>query len=385
METLTTRTLDAADRTPAQIYAALRAKTPWRTSYLIEASEPDARGEQRSWIGFLVKSEAAYSPTSDGVRDLASVAVELASTPASEALPHGGATDVAVLLMRDAILPKHGVAPRPEQPFVGRQLSDIASIAFDHAAKTITLSSANANTVERLALAIAAAPPLPDLPPPGGSRPEHVTEHPAAAVFSKQLAKAERRLSSGGVDRLVLARELVAPPRGADMFEVYRALQIAAPAPYHVFVELAAAPMFSAYTVAAAAREAARLSGTVGAEAFAEQVFGLLGGVESICGAPEKEALAAWRDLTTFPFGMRGGLFLRARPGGAVDVLRATSYVALEDAQLTTMGFADVVPGRGVDAHTEAACADASEALAAIRHAHDIAASRPAEAPAPGA
>lgn len=360
---------------PARVYAALRAKTPWRTSYLIESSAPDERGEQRSWIGFLVKNEAAFSPSSDGVRELATLLGEISATPADEALKQGGATDVLVLLMRDAVLPKHGVAPRPEQAFVGRQLSDIASIAFDHRAGTITLSSANANTVDRLALALAAAPPLPDLPAAGGSRPEHLSELPPSTVFTKQLGRAERRLLLGGIDRLALGRTFVAPPRGADMFEVYRALKVSAPARHHFFVELAASPMFGAYSAAGAAEEARDLSSFKGQDAFAEAMYARLS-AEAICGTPEKEALGVWRDLATLPFGLKGGAVVRATPGGAVQVLLASAFVVLEDGQLSTTGIVDVVKGRGADAHTEAAAEDVAPALAAIRHAHDIAALR---------
>lgn len=382
VENLTTRTLPSGDLTPARVYAALRAKTPWRTSYLIEANAPDERGEQRSWIGFLVKNEAAFSPSADGVRELAAIVTELAAAPVDEASKAGGATDVLVLLMRDATLPRHGVAPRPEQAFVGRQLSDMASIAFDHVARTITLSSANANTVERLALALAAAPPLPDLPAAGGSRPEHVSELPPHTVFSKQLGRTERRLSLGGIEKLTLARSFVAPPRGADMFEVYRALRESAPARQHFFIELAGSPMFGAYTVAGAASASVHLSASAGADAFADEVFALLS-TETMAGVPEKEALAVWRDVATLPFGMKGGAVVRASPGGAVELLRASAFVALEDGQLSTTGVAEVVKGRTVEAHTEAAAEDAAPALAAIRRAHDIAALREPPPPAP--
>ncbi len=377
MEDLTTRTLPAGDLTPARVYAALRAKTPWRTSYLIEMYEPDERGEQRSVIGFLVKNEAAYAAASDGVREIASTAATLAATPARADLPAGGADDVVALLLGDAVLPALGVAPRPELPFGGREMQDIASIVIDHVAGTITLSSSNVNTVERLALAIAQAPALAELPASLGARPEHVTELPPDPAFAKQLNRASLRLGMGGITRLALGRTFASPVRGAEMFEVYRALRAARPMRYHFFVELAASPMFGAYAVAAAGNGAVRLSASDGVDALAKELLAALS-TEAACGAPAKVALEVWRDVATFPLGMKGGAVVRARPGGEVLVIRAEAFVALEDQQLQTLGVADVVTGRDAGAHTEAAAQEAAGALAAIRHAHDIAADREA-------
>jgi hypothetical protein len=343
---------------------------------MIEMFEPDERGEQRSVIGFLVKSEAAYAAASNGVLEIATTAAALASTPARADLPAGGADDVVALLLGDAVLPAMGV-PSMTLPFGGREMGDVASIVFDHVAGTITLSSRNANTVERLAIAVAEAPALAELPPAGGAQPEHVTEQPADPAFAKQLARAERKLAAGGITRLALGRTFDAPTRGADMLEVYRALRAAQPMRYHFFVEMAPSPMFSAYAVAAAGRTAARLSASSGAEALAKEMLALLS-PEAACGSPVKEALAAWRDVATFPLGMKGGAVVRARPGGDVEVIRAEAFVALEEAQLHTLGVADVVAGRSAQAHTEAAAADAAGALAAIRHAHDIADAREA-------
>lgn len=379
MDELTTRTLPAADLTPARVYAALRAKAPQRTSYLIEAREADASGHHVSVIGFLVKSEAAYGAAADGLQEIATTAVNIASHAPD--LPFAGPGDVMALLVGDVVLPGIGVAPRPEIPFAGRELSDAASIAFDHAAGTITIAATNANTVERIARTIAEAPPLAALPAPSGEKLEHVTEHPLEPEFSKQLRKAERKLAAGGLTRLALGRTFVAPTRGADMFEVYLALRIAAPSRYHFFVELPASPMFGAFTAAAAGNEMRSLSALEGQDAIAKGLLAFLS-PEAICGAPRREALAAWRDVASFPLGMKGGAVVRARRGGAVEVIRADVAVALDDGQLETLGMADVVAGREPSAHSEAAAKDAAPALAAIQLVHDAVAIREAAAAA---
>lgn len=375
MEELTTRTLPSGDLTPARVYAALRAKAPQRTSYLIEAREADANGQQVSVIGFLVKSEAAYGAAADGLREIAQTAMSIASKAPD--LPFAGPGDVMALLVGDVVLPAIGVAPRPEIPFAGRELSEAASIAFDHAAGTITIASPNANVVERIARTIAEAPPLTELPAPSGEKIEFVTEHPLEPEFSKQLRKAERKLAGGEITRLALGRTFLAPTRGADMFEVYLALRIAAPSRYHLFVELPATPMFGAFTAAAAGNERLTLSAQQGEDAIAKALLAFLS-PEKVCGAPEKEALAAWRDVASFPLGMKGGAVVRARSGGAVEAIRADVAVVLDDGQLETLGMADVVPGREPAAHSEAAAQDAAPALAAIRHVHDAVAIREA-------
>lgn len=375
MEELTTRTLPAGDLTPARVYAALRAKAPQRTSYLIEASSPDDAGEQRSTIGFLVKSEAAYGAGADGLREIGGTAAKLASKAARADLPAAGPEDVVALLTGDVVLPALGVAPRPELPFAGRELGDASAIVFDHVAKTLTIASTNVNTVERIARVIAEAPPLADLPASSGARAEHVTEHPMEPEFTKQLRKAERKIEAGGLQRLALGRTFVAPTRGADMFEVYCALKVAAKTRYHFFVELPATPMFGAFTVAAAGDEMRTIAAHAGEEAVAKELLAFLS-PEARCGAPVKEALAAWRDVATFPFGMLGSAVVRARPGGHVEVIRADAAIALDGGQLETLGVADVIVGRDPAAHSEAAAQNAAAALAAIRHVHDAVAAR---------
>ncbi|MFO0592413.1 MAG: hypothetical protein U0441_33020 [Polyangiaceae bacterium] len=375
MEELTTRTLPAGDLTPARVYAALRAKAPQRTSYLIEASAPDESGERRSVIGFLVKSEAAYGAGADGLREIAGTAVKLAAKAARADLPAAGPEDVVALLTGDVVLPALGVAPRPELPFAGRELGDASAVVFDHVAGTITIASMNANTVERIARVIADAPSLAELPTSSGARAEHVTEHPIEPEFTKQLRKAERKIEAGKLQRLAIGRTFVAPTRGADMFEVYRALKVAAPMRFHFFVELPATPMFGAFAVAAAGDASLRIAAQAGEDAIVNELLAFLS-PEVRCGAPVKEALAAWRDVTTFPFGMLGSAVVRARSGGHVEAIRADAAISLDNGQMETLGVADVIVGRDPAEHSEAAAKNAAAALAAIRHVHDAMAAR---------
>jgi anthranilate synthase component 1 len=379
VEELTTRTLKMPGMTPARAYAALRAKTPGRTSYLLEAIAPDERGEQRSIIGFRAKQESAHPPSVDALGDLATSAEQLPAAPADPEAASACCDDVLMLLMIDVVLGSYGVPYRPEQSFVGREIRGPASVAFDHAAGTITIAATNVNVVERCARVLAEAPELPELAPAIGEGPEHMAEQPPDPDFLKQLTRAERRLSMGGVTSLLLARTFSAQTRGADLLDVYRSLPDAAPVRHRFMIDCAASPLFPAYGAVGAARAVVRLSAKTPREALLQEMRALFS-IGAVCGSPAKDALAAWRDIASLPLGLKGGAVARARPGGAIEVMAAETFVTFEEDQFHTIGVADVVPGRGPGEHTKAAAAEAAPALAAIRRAHDSARLR-AEAP----
>lgn len=364
--------------TPVRAYAALRARAPGRTSYLVEQTEPDERGQQRSVIGFLAKREAASPPAVDALREVAKGAIEMPARSEVAEIAEATCADAVSLVLFDAALAARGAQPFTEQPFVGREIRDVASLVFDHVAGTITLAATNVNVVERCARVLAEAPELAAVPEAGGPADEFVNEAPPAADFTKQLTRAGRRLAIGGIDRLMLGRSFAAPARGADALDVLRALREAAPARFHFFVELAHSPMFAGYAAAGSGREIVRFEPSTDVDARAKELLELLP-VEASCGAPSKDALPAWREVAV-PIGARGGLVARVRPGGAIDVLRVETAIALTEGQLHAYGLAEVVPGRDVKDHTAAAREEAHAALLAIRRAQDAAAAREAAA-----
>lgn len=375
MEEITTRVLDIGESTPLAAYAALRAKASGRSSFLLEMTEPDERGEQRSVIGFLVKRESAHPTPADALEAVATTAARMPGAEVEGAA--AGVEDVFALLMFDAVLPVHGVAPWPDQAFAGREVSDLAAIVFDHVAGSLTIAAKNPNVVERIARVIAGAPPLAELPPAGGPLPEYMIEQPPETVFTKQYARAQRRLALGGIDHLLVNRTFTAPARGADLLDVHRALGEAAPARYRFFIDFSTSPMFAGYAVSGTARRSVTLSAAAGAEALAGELLALFS-VDDGCGVPAKEALAAWRDIGAGPLGMRGGAVLRMRPGGGVEALIAEAHVAFEKEQFHTVGVAAARSDRDTAGHLAAAQEDARAALSAIRRAHDAAAAREA-------
>jgi anthranilate synthase component 1 len=371
VEEVFTRTIDAAGLTAARAYAALRAKAPGRTSFLIETSGP---GEACSTIGFLTKSESAYPPAADLLRELTTLAGAMPAAEARSDLASACFRDDLVLLAFDAVLPVLGVAPWPDQTFTGRLIRGVTSVVLDHAAGTITIVATNPNVVERCARVITAAPELAELPEGAGEKPEYLLEAPPDAAFAKQLARAARRLALGGIDRLMLPRTFKSQPRGADPFDVYRALREGASARHAFFVEMPASQMFPALTVAATGNASLRVAAAAPADpiAAAKEMLGLFP-VEPGAGAPAKPALAALRDLDVGARGMRGGAFVRVRPGGHVELFQGETVVTFEEEQLQACGVAQVVPGRDALEHTAVAEREALAALIAIRRAQDAA------------
>jgi anthranilate synthase component 1 len=378
VEEVFTRTLDAAGMSAARIYAALRAKAPGRTSFLIETGEP---GQERSTIGFLTKSESAYPPAADLLGELLTLAGQICAAEPPGDLASACLRDDVLLVAFDAVLPVLGVAPWPDQPFGGRLIRGVTSIVHDASAGTITIVATNPNVVERCARTIASAPALSELPPPGASKPEYLTETPPDAAFAKQLGRAERRLALGGVERLLLPRTFKTQPSGADPFDVYRALREAGSARHGFFVEMPASQMFSALTVAATGDAFVRVAGASPADpaAVVKEMLALFP-IEGVAGVPSKEALTALRDLDAGSRGMHGGMFVRIRPGGDIELFRADLVVTFEEEQLQVRGAAPVVTGRDAAAHTVAVEQGALAALTAIRRAQDAAAAREAAA-----
>lgn len=377
MEEITTRTLDLQGMSPARAYAALRAKAPDRTSFLLEMTEPDEGGEQRSVIGFLAKRESAYPAAVDALGAVGAVAAEMPPVHERAEVAAGCLHDVLSVILFDAVLAAHGLAPWPDLSFVGREIREATSIVIDHVAGTITIAATNANVVERVARVLAAAPELAELPPATGAKLESFFEQPPEAAFTKQLGKAGRRLSLGSLSELSFGRRFSAPPRGADMFDVLRALREASPGRYVFFVENARSPMFPAYAVAGVARSALRLHASSGAAAISKALIEAFP-IEKLCGAPAKDALSAWRDIAATGVGVRGSAIVRTRPGGVVEVLRSHVMVTFEEDQLHAHGVAKVIEGRDARAHTAAAAEDVLAELSAICRAHDAAEARKA-------
>lgn len=372
MEELTIRTLDAGALTPCRAYAALRAKAPGRTSFLLERHAPDERGEHLSTIGFLTKVETAYPPVADMLRELVGAARESPAASEDAASRAACARDVVTLLAFDMVLPMLGVPPWPDQPFIGREMRDITSIVFDHRAATITIVATNPNVVERCARTLTAAPELPELPQAEGTKPEHFVEDPPDPAFKKMLTRAERKLALGGLSRLCLGRTFKSQPAGADPFDVYRALRETAGAAHSFFVDMPASPMFGATAFAAAGSAVLSFAE---ADAKADEVLSFFA-VEEAAGAPAKDALMALKDMDTGARGMRGGALARVRPGGRIELYRADTLITFADEQLQAHGAAQVIPGRDAASHTEAAAEDILPALTAIRRAQDAAKSR---------
>ncbi|MEZ4306772.1 MAG: hypothetical protein R3F14_01810 [Polyangiaceae bacterium] len=375
MEEVTTRTLPIENLTAQRAYAALRAKASTRSSFLIETSTPGAR---RSTIGFLVKSEAAHPAPSNVPHDLHATAAQLPPRAENPDLVAACFRDVLALIAFDVALPVLGAQPFPDLPFIAREMRDLTSIVFDHDAGTFTIVATNPNVVERVARTFAAAPELPALAAPGAGPPVYFLAAPPETVFLKQHTRAEKALSIGGIDRLMLARVFKSQPAGAELFDVYRALREASPEGHAFFIDLPATPTFTAFALAATGATATTLTATSPVEVFTAELLAALPTAD-LAGSPAKDALDVLRDMESQSRRMRGGAFVRARPGGQIDLLSTDTAVFFEEEQFQTVGLAPIVPGRDTASHTAACQDDALPALQAIRRAQDTAQARESE------
>lgn len=225
-----TRTLGADHLTPAAVFAHLSQGK--QTAFLLESASADSSQGRYSFIGF--------SPESHWEGSFEALKRRFRKRPLPPGLPPfaGG----AVGCFRYELM--HELEPTSRRKPVGSPEAPISLdfydhiLAFDHAARTLTvISHSSASAAARLAALLAEIPPLPAVELPSSRTPERL---PTSSFLKKDYLGAVRKIRehirNGEIFQAVLSQRFEADCKRPS-FEVYRRLRMINPSPYLFFLK----------------------------------------------------------------------------------------------------------------------------------------------------
>jgi len=250
---LITRTLSADHLTPVRAYAALRAQSPGRSSFLLESVVPGERWGRYSIAGYRARSEAVYPAGGDA---LALIGQDLAGLEGGTGIAERFARALVGYVAYDAVHPIHRVEPWPNEGELARLMRDATVVVFDNLEQTLTIGAATKNTVDRCAWEMTHGPELaPVAPPDRAAVPENLDVSMDDATYAKRVSRVKDYIAAGDAFQVVLARTFTSPIGDADPFDVYRALRVLSPSPYLYFLDFAETPMAERLMIAGASPE----------------------------------------------------------------------------------------------------------------------------------
>jgi anthranilate synthase component 1 len=396
MSTVVIRTLPSDHLTPVRAYAALRAQSPGRSSFLFESAAPGGPWGRRAILGYRARSEGIYPGGFDAFATLRKELSDLAEVPEGEApslapaLPAGLARALVGFIAYDAMHRSLGVEPWPNEGYVARLMRDPTAVVFNHAAQTMTIAGASDVAVRRCAWEMAHGPELQPLPAPDPEAlPENLEASPSDETYAAKVEEARRRVAAGEARGLVLARTFEAPLRGADPFDAYRALRLLAPCAHLFFIEFGASPFSPGLTLVGASPETlvSRDAGPL-PEGAPDPVDGLREAFEAAAraGSPTAQAAQIIRALEIGPRLVFGGAVGYLLPGYGMELAAGRRTLAVQRGYFEVMAGAEIEEGSTAETALAASLREARPVLAAIRAAHaaqearEAAARRKAEA-----
>ncbi|WP_437279631.1 chorismate-binding protein [Sorangium sp. So ce375] len=411
MSSVVTRTLPADHVTPVRAYAALRAQSPGRSSFILESALPGERWGRYAILGYRARAESLLP---SGFDPFATLADELAQAAAADTwnAPNAPsardtARDLAARVCQawvgfvayDAVHQLVGVEPWADEAYLGRVMKDATVVVFDSVTQTMTIAGPSQGAVSRCAWELSHGPEqrsLPALDPE--AVPEHLETPVADEDFAAKVAAAHKRVAAGEATQIVLARKFRAPLRGADPFDVYRALRVLAPSTHLYFLDFAESPFAPGLTIAGASGEtlvrverapsAERRAGDASpievlragdaspievlraGDASPIEVLRAAFASGSAVGAPTARASGVSRELEAGPRRIYGGAIGYFGPDGA-EMAHTLGAIWVESGYFETMTGARIGNGSEPGAETERTRVDARAALSAIRAAQE--------------
>lgn len=248
-----TRTFAADHVTPVRAYAALRAQSAGRSSFLLESALPGERWGRYSIIGYRARSEHAYPP---GSHALAMLGDDTAALENADELAARLSQSLVGYIAYDAAHTLHSIKPWPNEGLRARLMCDATVAVFDHVSQTVTIAGRSKGAVERCAWEMTHGPELDALPAPDANAlPESVDTNLSDDAYGMKVARAKGYIADGDCLQIVLARTFTVPMKDADPFDVYRALRVLSPSPYLCFFDFAETPFAEGLQIASASPE----------------------------------------------------------------------------------------------------------------------------------
>ena len=265
MSQIVTRTLAADHITPVRAYAALRSHASRQSSFLFESVHPGERWGRYSIVGYRAMSEAAYPPDGDA---LSSFAKELVARdpgePFESSSPFADTERLAAELTRgafgfiayDAVHESNKIPLWPGSDTLLRMMRDATIVVFDNLKQTLTIAGKSRGAVNRCEWEMNHGPELFALSAPDPkAAPLHVDVSVDDETYMDRVRRVKEYILAGDAFQVVLARTFKSPLRGAETFDVYRALRVLSPSPYLFFIDFAETPVAGGLSIAGASPE----------------------------------------------------------------------------------------------------------------------------------
>jgi anthranilate synthase component 1 len=200
------RTLAADHVTPVRAYAALRAQSKGRSSFLFESVVPGERWGRFSILGYRAVGEAIYPGFGDALELMGNELAELRANGAATSPDGPPAAAVAALVARsmigyiayDAVHHVNRIEPWPDENNIARVMREPTVVVFDNLEQTLTIAARSKNAVDRCEWEMAHGPELDALPPPDPkAEPEHVDVSMDDATYCMKVARAKEHIRAG--------------------------------------------------------------------------------------------------------------------------------------------------------------------------------------------
>ncbi|MEP7121909.1 MAG: chorismate-binding protein [Byssovorax sp.] len=355
-----TLTLSADHVTPVRAYACFRSHAPAQSSFLFESLTP---GERWSVVGYRAMGESLFPP---GAKSFAQILEAMAPEPDA---PKGFAEQLSQarvgFIAYEAVHSIHGVDPWEHQGSLSRLMKGATVALFDHELHTVTLAGPSRGSVKRAAWEMTHGPDLAQLPAPDPAQfPEYVDAMVEDAPFAARLTRAKKYVDRGEVERVVVARTFITSLRNAEPFDVYRALRLLAPAPYHYFIDFGVTPFAPGMILAGTATgpTVVHSPGEIAPDAVFKEAFPSA----AATGTPRASALPIVRDCEHASRGILGGAVGYILPDGSLKMAAPLHTLSFQDGQIEIAGTTVVGPGFEADSSRR----DVEPMLAAVRAAH---------------
>jgi anthranilate synthase component 1 len=257
VSSVATRTLAADHVTPVRAYASLRSHASDRSSFLFESVYPGERWGRYSIIGYRAQSEVLYPVGHDALADVAGDIASLEQPDTTSASPFADTEALAARFARslvgfigyDAVNEAHGIEPWAGSDALARVMKGCTIVVFDNLRQTVTIAAGSSAELNRCEWEMTHGPELFGLlAPDPRAAPEVVDVSVDDEAYMARVDRAKEYIRAGDVFQVVLARTFTSPMRGADPFDVYRALRVLSPSPYLYYLDFAKNDLVAAAT-----------------------------------------------------------------------------------------------------------------------------------------
>jgi anthranilate synthase component 1 len=227
--------------TPVGAYRALRARSD-SGSFLFESVVPGERWGRYSMLGYRRRDQVVLRGEA-GVDPFARLAKLFGASEPSDDVALRFARSAVGVIPYDIVHYATKVDPWPSSADapIARLVTGFTTVVFDNLTHTAIVVADDPADVARAERDLAEAPHLNLVAPPDPEAlPADLDVTMSDAEYGKSVERGKEYIRAGDAFQIVLARTFSTPARGADAFDVYRALRVLSPAPYMYLLELPA-------------------------------------------------------------------------------------------------------------------------------------------------